>query len=90
MLAPVKEGDAWAVVWRRGTIPANKRTVDDVTAQIRDTLWKQRVKAATDKLVADLRVAHLKDLDESALDDLPATVASGAPAPMLRVEGGAK
>jgi peptidyl-prolyl cis-trans isomerase C len=41
--SPVPEGDAFAVVWRRGTIPANKRTVDDAAAQIRDTLWRTRV-----------------------------------------------
>lgn len=71
---PVKEGDAWAVAWRRGTIPANKRPIDDVAAQIRDILWKTRVKEATDKMVADLRAAKLRDLNEGALGDLPASL----------------
>ncbi len=70
--SPVREGDAFAVVWRRGTVPANKRSVDDAAAQIRDALWKARVKDATDKLIASLRSAKLRDLDEKALDDLPA------------------
>jgi peptidyl-prolyl cis-trans isomerase C len=67
--APVKEPDGYDVVWRRGSIPANKRSVDDVAAQIRDTLWKQRVKEETDKLVASLRAAHLRDFDEAPVTD---------------------
>lgn len=71
---PVPEGEGFSVVWRHGTIPANKRSVDDVAAQIRDTLWKQRVKEETDKLVASLRASHLKDYSESPLFDLPKTL----------------
>ena len=67
--APVKTPDGYDVLWRRGSIPANKRSVDDVAAQIRDTIWKQRVKDETDKLVASLRAAHLKDYDEAPLTD---------------------
>lgn len=67
--APVKEPDGYDVVWRRGSIPANKRSVDDVAAQIRDTLWKQRVKDETDKLVAGLRAAHLREYNEAPVTD---------------------
>jgi peptidyl-prolyl cis-trans isomerase C len=66
--APVAEGENFAVVWRRGTIAANKRTVDQVAAQIRDTLWKARVKDETDKLVASLRAAKVRDSNPSLLD----------------------
>jgi peptidyl-prolyl cis-trans isomerase C len=72
--APVPEGDGFSVVWRHGTIPANKRSVDDVAAQIRDTIWKARVKEETDKLVASLRASKLKDYTESPLFDLPKTL----------------
>ncbi|HEY6463785.1 MAG TPA: peptidyl-prolyl cis-trans isomerase [Polyangiaceae bacterium] len=65
--APVAEGDNWAVVWRKGTIVATKRPVDEVAAQIRDTLWKARVKDETDKLTASLRASKLRDLDEAPL-----------------------
>ena len=74
VLAPVPEGDAFAVVWRHGTIPATKRSVDDVAPQIRDTLWKGRVKDETDKLVASLRAAKLRDYSEGPLYDLPTTL----------------
>ncbi len=65
--APVPEGEYFSVVWRRGTIAATKRTVDQVAAQIRDAIWKARVKDETDKLVASLRAAKLKDLSDSPL-----------------------
>jgi len=78
---PVKEGDGFAVAWRRGTIPANKRSVDDVAAQIRDTVWKDRVKAETDKLISTLRTAKLRDFNTAPLADLPATLGSDAGGP---------
>jgi peptidyl-prolyl cis-trans isomerase C len=71
--SPVPEGDNYAVVWRKGTLVASRRTVDQVAAQIRDTLWKARVKDETDKLTASLRAAKLKDLDESLLATLGPT-----------------
>jgi peptidyl-prolyl cis-trans isomerase C len=76
--APVKEQDGYDVVWRRGSIPANKRSVDDVAAQIRDTVWKQRVKDETDKLIASLRAAHLKDYNEGPLVDMSLVVTMDA------------
>lgn len=75
---PVPEGDAFAVVWRHGTIPATRRSVDDVAAQIRDTLWKARVKQETDKLVASLRASKLKDYSDGPLFDLPTTLGADA------------
>jgi peptidyl-prolyl cis-trans isomerase C len=32
---PVKEGDAFAVVWRRGTLPAVRRSVEEEASAIR-------------------------------------------------------
>jgi peptidyl-prolyl cis-trans isomerase C len=70
---PVSEGEGFAVVWRKGTLAATRRTVDQVAAQIRDILWKTRVKEATDGLIAGLRAARLHDLDVSLLSTLGAT-----------------
>ena len=70
MKAPVPEGDLFAVVWRRGTLAAEKRAFDDVAPQIREILGRQRVKEETDKLVAGLRAANLHDLHEELLDTL--------------------
>jgi len=70
---PVAEGEYFSVVWRRGTIAPSKRTVDQASAQIRDTLWKARVKDETDRLVASLRAAKLRDFNPAPLDTLGAT-----------------
>jgi peptidyl-prolyl cis-trans isomerase C len=75
--APVAEGENWAVVWRKGTIVATKRPVDQVAAQIRDTLWKARVKDETDELTASLRASRLRDLDEA-----PIALLGTTPAPL--------
>jgi peptidyl-prolyl cis-trans isomerase C len=77
---PVPEGEYFSVVWRRGTIAPTKRTVADAAAQIRDALWKARVKEETDKLVAGLRAGNLRALDTSLLGSLDIPVdAEGAP-----------
>jgi peptidyl-prolyl cis-trans isomerase C len=75
--APVAEGEYFAVVWRRGTIAAANRSVSDVAAQIRDTLWKRRVKEQTDELVASLRAAKLRDLNPRLLDSIELSVDVG-------------
>jgi peptidyl-prolyl cis-trans isomerase C len=67
---PVPEGEGFAVVWRRGTIHANKRSVDDAAAQIRDALWKARVEKETHDLIGQLRSAKLRDVHEELLDTL--------------------
>jgi peptidyl-prolyl cis-trans isomerase C len=71
--APVLEGENYSVVWRKGTLAATRRTVDQVAAQIRDTVWKSRVKDESDKLIVALRAARLHDLDESLLATLGPT-----------------
>jgi len=77
--APVPEGEWFSVVWRRATLAAMHRSVSEVAAQIRDTLWKARVKEETDKLLANLRAAHLRDFRPALLDavDLPEGDAGG-------------
>ncbi len=75
---PVVEGDRFAVVWRRGTIASTKHAVEEVAAQIRDALWKARIKEETDKDVAALRVSKLRDLNESLLDTIAVPVGGAA------------
>ena len=52
--APVLEGELFSVVWRRGSTAAQKRTVEEVAAPIREILARERVKTAVDALVASL------------------------------------
>jgi peptidyl-prolyl cis-trans isomerase C len=67
---PIPEGDRFAVVWRRGTLAATRRALSDpgVGDAIRQLLVDDRVKRATDALVARLRQAKVRDLDPSPLD----------------------
>lgn len=60
---PVPEGPSFAVVWRRGTVPANKRTVEEATAQIRTTLFRERTEGAEKKLIERLRTEHVEDVN---------------------------
>ena len=79
--APVPEGEFFSVVWRRGTSAPPKRSVEDVAPSIREILLRERVKEATDHLVATLRAARVRDLHEDLLDalDLPAPSSPSSP-----------
>jgi peptidyl-prolyl cis-trans isomerase C len=72
--SPVPEGPNFAVVWRRGSLPARHRTLADLAPSIRDAIWKNRIKDAADQLLANLRVARVRDVKEDLLAsvDIPA------------------
>jgi peptidyl-prolyl cis-trans isomerase C len=81
---PVQEGENFAVVWRRGTVGASKRSVEEAAGQIRDTLWRQKVEAAEKKLIDDLRAARVKDLNEELLQGIDISRSDGTIAPRKR------
>jgi peptidyl-prolyl cis-trans isomerase C len=64
---PVPEGAAFAVLWRRSTVPATKRTLDEATAQIRTTLFRERTEAGEKKLIEELRAKNVRDVDADLL-----------------------
>jgi peptidyl-prolyl cis-trans isomerase C len=64
---PVPEGQGFAVVWRRTTVPAAKRTLEEATAQIRTTLFRERTEAAEKKLIEELRAKHVRDVNADLL-----------------------
>lgn len=64
---PVPEGQGFAVVWRRTTVPATKRTLEEATAQIRTTLFRERTEAAEKKLIEELRAKHVRDVNADLL-----------------------
>jgi len=76
--APVAEGELFAVVWRRGTIPARKRSPLDVASPIREILWRERAKAKVDELLVSLRAAKVRDLREDLLDNVDLGAAADA------------
>ncbi len=81
---PVAEGAAFAVVWHRGTVPAVRRPVEDVASQIRDTIWKHREELAIKKLIAELRTAHLKEVNDGLLNGIEISSVDGAIEPRHR------
>ncbi len=86
---PVKEGGRFAVVWRRGSLPATERTFQDESPRIREILTRQRVEQALTALIQELRARHLTALDPAPLESWEppskpvsrATSAAGAPGP---------
>lgn len=69
---PIPEGDKFAVVWRRGSLAATKRSIESESPAIRQLLERQRVDAAMDALRTKLRQEHLKEEKPELLDSLPA------------------
>jgi peptidyl-prolyl cis-trans isomerase C len=68
---PVREGAHFAVVWRRGTLPALNRSLDAERPAITALLVRQRVDGAAKALVEDLRKRDLRDENPALLDALP-------------------
>jgi hypothetical protein len=58
---PLKEGDAWSVLWRRGTIEATKRTIEDETDSIRQVLERRRAETARQDLLRRLKAEQVKE-----------------------------
>ena len=67
----VAEGQRWAVIWRRGSLPERKRTLEQERAAIRRLLERERAVAARDALLERLRKQHVRDVDTSLLDRVP-------------------
>lgn len=64
---PVPEGPNFAVVWRRGTVAATKRTLDEVAPQIRDTLSRRKLEEAQKRHLDELVKAHVTARDDGPL-----------------------
>ena len=64
---PIAEGASWAVVWRRTTVAATKRTLEDAAPQIRTTIYRERTEANEKKLIEELKKTKVKDYDPEPL-----------------------
>jgi hypothetical protein len=69
---PLKEGDHWSVIWRRGSVEASKRTVEDETPSIRQILERRRVDKARQDLMAELKQKSVTDLHPELLASIDA------------------
>lgn len=64
---PVAEGPSFAVVWRRGTVAATKKSLDEVAPQIRDTLFRRKLEDAGKRHIEELKATYVKDRDDGPL-----------------------
>jgi len=65
---PVNEGARFAVVWRRGTLAAESRTLDGERDRIREILLRKRLDASVGGLLDSLRKRYLTRSDPSLLE----------------------
>jgi peptidyl-prolyl cis-trans isomerase C len=82
--APVPEGRYFSVVWRRGTVKASHKGLDEVAPQIRDALWAQKKAQAEQDLMNRLRAEKVSALDESLLGTFDLSGGAGVPTPRRR------
>jgi peptidyl-prolyl cis-trans isomerase C len=68
--APVKEGEKWAVVWRRQTMAAVDRSLDSEAAGIRQTLARQRAEAKLKELIDHATGERVRDVNLELVDDV--------------------
>lgn len=92
VMQPVPEGAHHAVVWRRSTVPATKRTLEEASEQIRATLFRERTEAREKALLDSLRATLVRDVNADLLKiieipavdaglGLPRSVPSSIPRP---------
>jgi peptidyl-prolyl cis-trans isomerase C len=100
---PVPEGSQWAVVWRRGTVPAIHRTLDEEASAIRQVLTRQKLTESLRALLVRLRseqpiekspqlvdvleVTPLGDVGPRARPGMAPHRAAGAPEPTMTPRG---
>jgi len=65
---PIREGDKFAVVWRRGHTAELRANPANLTKTIRAHLRESRARGAFDELLSQLKAKHVKDLNPSRLD----------------------
>jgi peptidyl-prolyl cis-trans isomerase C len=69
---PLQEGDRWSVLWRRGSVEATKRTLEDETPSIRQILERRRADTAKQELLAALRKEKLTEIHPELLTHIDA------------------
>lgn len=70
---PVPEGSGFAVIWRRGSMPAVNRTLEEEEQTIRRLIARQRAIDTQEKLIAELRARDAKMVNPNAIDLIEVT-----------------
>lgn len=74
---PVPEGSAFAVIWRRGTRPETRESLESQSENIRAILRRDRTRTAREQLLRQLSQQHVQRLEPDLVERLP----DGPPAP---------
>ena len=72
------------VVWRRGTVGASHRSVEDSKEQIQRTILHEREDDQKKKLLADLRAKNLKEYNPELLSGIDVAPPDGVVVPRKR------
>ena len=73
---PLHEGDKWSVIWRRGSVEATKRTLEDETPSIRQILERRRVDKSRQDVMAELKTKYVTDQHPELLANIDAAAFS--------------
>jgi peptidyl-prolyl cis-trans isomerase C len=65
---PIREGDKYAVLWRRGHTAAQPATLSAHQEAIREHLKRARAEAAVQALLSELRAKYVRDVRPEALE----------------------
>jgi peptidyl-prolyl cis-trans isomerase C len=76
---PVAEGTGFAVVWRRGTLPAVHRTLEQEAPALRQLLVREKTEHATLDLVSSLRRANAVEMHPELVDEIEIAPPARAP-----------
>ncbi len=71
---PVKDGDFWVVLQRRGSHKTPERSLASETATIRTKLAKKQVRQRAEELLDQLRNDYVSELLEKRVDEIEVTV----------------
>lgn len=78
---PVREGERFAAVWRRGTSPKVSRSLEDARPQILFALRDERLQKRVTEIVARARAESVKDENPALLETYPVDAPATLPAP---------
>lgn len=70
---PVREGENWALVWRRGSRPEVSVTLDQAKGEIVQQLALAKARALLAQTLADLRRTHLSEHHPELVEAIPMT-----------------
>jgi hypothetical protein len=84
--AAVKEGDYWALIWRRGTRPAVNVSVRQAQPEIERQLALHNARVAQQALIEQLRTQHLTEYEPNLLEAINYPREEGIPSQRISTQ----